>query len=460
MSEGLDFLSLHPFVRATVQDKVLGTIFGSALGDTVGLYTEFLPKTEAERCYPHRKFSLVHPITPRREDQHRDRFPPNAWTDDTDQSLLLLLSYLHNSTNPLPTLPSDFAARLRIWIEQGLLCLDRPPCGIGNLVGKVVKHTDYLTAPSRVARDAWIKTHRFVAPNGSLMRTHPLGVFCIGTPEVEAFRLAADVSLTTHTDPRCVVSCCISVSLIRGLLRGEILSETDLDACLRRAFDWVRSQPDLMNPGNDRSLSPEQVTALLDESEFAKHVRASTMEELELDDSQKMGYVYKCLGSAVLTLRRGIRATSGRGTDLFERLMTDLVMQGGDADTNAAAAGAFLGCWVGYSNLPGDWRDGLAHREWLMKKTERVMRVVGVTEVGGGGEGEGKDDGGKVDLDTAPDGGKGLLSKSQLEERERAFVTALLMKIQERKEAQERERQRGLGKGVGRWFKGAGLGGR
>lgn len=35
----LTFLSLHPFVKSTVVNKVRGTIFGSALGDAIGLYT-------------------------------------------------------------------------------------------------------------------------------------------------------------------------------------------------------------------------------------------------------------------------------------------------------------------------------------------------------------------------------------------------------------------------------------
>jgi hypothetical protein len=38
MSQDILF-ALHPFIRSTVQDKILGVMFGSALGDAIGLYT-------------------------------------------------------------------------------------------------------------------------------------------------------------------------------------------------------------------------------------------------------------------------------------------------------------------------------------------------------------------------------------------------------------------------------------
>ena len=35
----MEYLKLHPFVKQTVEDKALGVMIGSALGDSIGLYT-------------------------------------------------------------------------------------------------------------------------------------------------------------------------------------------------------------------------------------------------------------------------------------------------------------------------------------------------------------------------------------------------------------------------------------
>lgn len=215
-------------------------VVGSALDDTIGLDTEFLTKADSATIYPSRHFQLVDPATALYRDTHRgefllwtettmkltkpygiDRFAALAWTDDTDQALLILLSYLHNSTLDSPNLTNDhlsrdFAARLNIWLSQGLLCLHRHAMGIGSLVGSIVSSSSFLTNPIQVATTKLIGSKRFLAPNGSLMRTHPIGVIGVSMSEEETWRLATDVGRCTHVDPRCVVSCCIEVARYSG----------------------------------------------------------------------------------------------------------------------------------------------------------------------------------------------------------------------------------------------------
>lgn len=460
----MDFLDLHPFVRITAHDKAVGTIIGAALGDAIGLYTEFLPRTECSRAYPTSRFSLLEAdLTPFREDSHRDKFEPADWTDDTDQSLALILSFIHNyipGSDTPPVKPSDIAQRLQIWVTQGLRCLDRPPLGIGMTTGRVLMDPEYLSDPEAVALACWLRSGRSIAPNGSLMRTHPLGVMYVGRTLEEAFQAATDVGRVTHVDPRCVVSCCLVTALVRGIIRGEVASEADLDALIEASFAWVDGKVELMNP-TGKSLDEEGsvlieglegVESTLKREEYRKHCYAKTLRELELDD-KTMGYVFKCLGSAVLTLRLAIRGGLGlhaRSTELFETLISNLVMEGGDADTNACVAGALVGSWVGHSRLPPHWSKGMRNVEWLVVKAESVSFKAGIMEPGPDGRIRMWPD----NHDTGLDGARGMLNKEQLEKMEKDFVLKILLMQKarrERKEAAETAARKGTG--VGKWFR-------
>ena len=275
------------------------------------------------------------------------------------------------------------------------------------------------------------------------MRTHPIGIIGIGLSEIETWRLAVAVGRTTHVDPRCVVACCISVGLVRGMLRGEVVSEAHVDEVVERAYEWVLCQPELMNPGLAAELTEWEVQRHLDRKEFERHVYAKSLEELKLDSQKEMGYVYKCLGSAVLTLRLCIRAAGDKPASktlsktVFESLMTDLIMEGGDSDTNGAAAGAMIGTYLGYANLPSHWALGLAHREWLMAKALRLTKAVGVIE-----------DKIEQEKDEAPDGGKGLMTREQLERRDQEMLAHILKKRRERDEKAKIAKN----KGIAGWF--------
>ncbi|KFY31206.1 hypothetical protein V493_01314 [Pseudogymnoascus sp. VKM F-4281 (FW-2241)] len=460
----MDFLDAHSFVRITAHDKAVGAIIGSALGDAIGLYTEFLPRAECLRAYPTGHFSLLEAdLTPFREDSHRDKFEPGEWTDDTDQSLALILSFVHNyriGSGSAPVKASDIAQRLQIWVTQGLRCLDRPPLGIGMTTGRVLKHPEYLHDPEAVALACWVRSGRSIAPNGSLMRTHPLGVMCAGRTLEETFQIATDVGRVTHVDPRCVVSCCLVTALVRGIIRGEVASEADLDALIEASFAWVDGNKELRNPtgksrdeeGSVTMEGVEGVESTLTGEEYRKHCYAKTLRELELDD-RTMGYVFKCLGSAVLTLRFAIREGLGLhsgSTELFETLITNLVMEGGDADTNACVAGALVGSWVGYSRLPRHWSKGMKNVEWLVVKAEAVSFKSGIMRPGPDARVRMWPD----NVDTALDGNKGMLNEEQLEKMEKDFVLKILLmqKVRrEKKEAADTAARKGTG--VGKWFR-------
>ncbi|KAE8378179.1 ADP-ribosylglycohydrolase-domain-containing protein [Aspergillus bertholletiae] len=425
-SSGLEFLDVHPFVRPTVLDRVRGTIIGGALGDAVGLYTEFLSKDLVRDAYPEGKFQLVEPATELRNDGHRNKFVKTAWTDDTDHALLLLFSFVHTDGKFLR--PTDFAKRLQFWCEQGLRCLDRLPLGLGRTVGSVVCDNKFLDDPIGTAYRHWRNSNCNAAPNGSLMRTHPLGIICLGLTLEETFQLAADFSRVTHADPRCIVSCCLSTALIRGMLRGEVTSEQDVDEMITRSALWVKTWMEEENHLKEGTMELPQLYSTFDHEEYDKHVHVESLDELELDDSMKMGYVYKTLGAGIFMLRCAMRRVNHlslceQPNALFEELITSLVLQGGDADTNATAAGALVGALLGYSQLPSKWKDGLMHGQWLLHKCNGLASVVRISPFIPPYKGS-------SDTDAALDGGKPPLNRQQLYDREHAFMMEYMTKTE------------------------------
>lgn len=432
-SMGIDLKQDGRPVIGDLQDRIIGCLFGSALGDAIGLYTEFLSKAQAKCAYPDAKFSLLTPRgpTPFHHDSHRAKHVPGEWTDDTDQALCILLSFLHNQ-GKLDA--KDFARRLKIWVDQGLRALDTLPLGLGLTVGSTVKHPEFDADPEGVARRFWESKAFHPAPNGSLMRTHPLGLMCLHQDLKTTFNTAAAYSVVTHADPRCLVACAIGTALVRGITMGSIWEEKHIDETIEEAVKWFEEWK-LEQEAKDPSRKDHPG---LDIGELGSHVKASSLEDLNLDEYQKIGYVYKTLGSGIFLLRSAIRTLKGDNyrlatqLSIFEELITGLTMCGGDADTNACFAGALLGSLLGYKALPVHWRDGLKHGKWLMEKSEATCQVLKHT-----------DGGCLIDNDTAPDGGRGFLTAEQMDQRWKSHMEKMVGEKAEndaRKQTQQRRK--------------------
>lgn len=303
-------------------------------------------------------------------------------------------------------------------------------------LAQVILDPVFRTSPAGAARALWEERQRNLAANGSLMRTHPLGIMCLPLSRDARYDTAAAYSQITHFDPRCTLACSISTSLISGILAGEVQDGAHVDSVIEDAYVWVSKQ------------NPDEDGFRLDRGEFERHVYAAKLESLELDDALKTGYVYKALGAAVFCLRRAVREPRGQ-TETFERVIADLIMQGGDADTNACCAGALVGAWVGHASLPAHWRDGLRHGRWLEDKTAALCRVLGVV-VADRYDGE-------HDPDNLTDGERGLLPRDVLDKREQDLLHSILTKKADREGVEKRSREEKKRKeagllGLGRLF--------
>jgi ADP-ribosylglycohydrolase len=164
--------------------------------------------------------------------------------------------------------------------------------------------------------------------------------------------------------------------------------------------------------------------AFLKREEFDRYTHLVTFEPLKLDDSQKMGYIYKCLRSGITALRRAMQDPTTTRNGIFKAIMTELVLTGGDADTNGSVAGALLGAWVGTNQLPPGWIENMTDHAWLVDKTTRLVAAVGIRDA----EGEAAGKAISHDTDTDIYGGRQPLTKAERDERERNMVFVVISK--------------------------------
>ena len=303
-------------------DKVKGTIYGQAIGDALGLGTEFMTDEEMALKYPN---GITH-YSDKFQDRHRKRWKIGDWTDDTDMMLCIANAVVKDKGVDFINIARNF----KEWT-------DGEPMGIGENTYKVLSFSDYEDKPFEVSKMIWEMSHRRSAANGGLMRTSIVGLFPKAVEEC-----AAKICRLTHYDPRCVGSCVIVSQLIHSLVYDESpISYYQMVDIGRKYDSRIEEYIDLAY-NNDN------------------------IEALDLQNWDSVGYTLKTLATALWAY--------GHAQSLEEGLLA-VVRAGGDADTNAAVACAILGAKYGFHSIPSEYVNGLIYREQLGKVIEGLMEI-------------------------------------------------------------------------------------
>ncbi|SIP86068.1 ADP-ribosylation/Crystallin J1 [Pacmanvirus A23] len=328
-------------------NKIIGAIYGHALGDAVGLQTEY----KFKRNNPRIEFPYTESI--------RD-FPVCDWTDDTDHLILIMLSMIENDFQFNST---DIAQRLKQWLTNGFKELgDTRGIGVGGPMRMVISHPQFLIEPSTVAREIWQNSGKKMAENGSLMRTSIVGTI----PDIEfCEKWAAHLSLLTHADPRCVLSCVFQSMLINYLVYKDIKTEKDMDSILTAAIANSRKYIDAYKEFSDEQKTQDSSTTDEELSHWVQTAYTKNISELKLDEMVKVGYVFKSLACSVYILQVIKVAIKNNSVPSFKKVIYKIASECGDADTNCAVAGATLGSYLGYNLLPKEWLNALPNKKWL-----------------------------------------------------------------------------------------------
>lgn len=305
------------------QTKAL--IFGQAIGDALGLASEFMTKEEVKHFYPN-GICFYDDII---QDRHRSLWQKGAWTDDTDQMLCILDSIIENKTINL----TDIAKRFVAWKKTNGI-------GIGRHTLNVLSIGDYIENPFKASELVWNMSRKQSAANGAIMRTAILGCW-IYTDWDHVKSNTENVCKLTHYDPRSVGSCVIITYIVhRCLTNQEILKS------------------DILNIANEY------------DSRIAEYIELAYQDNIEalvLDEQGKIGYTLKTMSVALWAYNHSTNFYSG---------LRIIIEQGGDADTNGAVVGALLGLKFGFNSIPKYLIDNLVGKDVLANKINDFRAIM------------------------------------------------------------------------------------
>lgn len=297
--------------------NIQSLIFGQAIGDALGLASEFMTKEEVKYFYPNGIRSYDDII----QDRHRSLWQKGTWTDDTDQMLCILDSIIENKTIDL----TDIAKRFVAWKQTSGI-------GIGRHTLNVLSIGDYVENPFKASELIWNISRKQSAANGAIMRTAILG--CWNYTDWEQVKANTEnVCKLTHFDPRCVGSCVIITYIAHQYLTNQDVQKSDI-ICIANEYD-------------SRII------------EYVELAYQNNIEALKLDEQGKVGYTLKTMSAALWAYNYSPDFYSG---------LRNVIEQGGDADTNGAVAGALLGLKFGLNSIPKYLIDKLVGKDFLANK--------------------------------------------------------------------------------------------
>jgi ADP-ribosyl-[dinitrogen reductase] hydrolase len=299
-----------------MQERVIGSVVGLALGDAFGAPFEF-----------HRAYQIPDPA-PALEIPWRGG-PAGSTTDDTAMARNLVRSLADRGGFD----PDDVVRRHVEWLRTD-------PPDVGSLTRRVLRRVGAGEAPADAAQRAWEERGPEVsAGNGSVMYCTPLGL-AYANRSHELLEHAPRLSALTHHDQRC---------------RTAVLAVTLAVAAVVRGAERIAAVSEALGSVADREGG--------EELEFLTEA-AGTRRPV---DGPDQGF---CLFAGAIGLQALIRG------EPFEPALRRVVAFGGDTDTNAAVAGALVGAAVGRSSLPPAWLDRLRERPLIEREAAELAPLA------------------------------------------------------------------------------------
>ena len=301
------------------QQRFLGGLYGSLVGDALGVPVEFAGRAARQ----------ADPVTGMRSGGTHGQ-PAGTWSDDGS---LLLCSTESLVEAEFDT--QDMGERFVRWYEGGLWTAHGTIFDIGIATRSALKRIRSGTPAEQAGGK-----DEFSNGNGSLMRILPVVLVLLKEDEETFRRRIHQASAITHGHLRSQMACVFYGLMVRGLVKGlapeQALAET------RLAFTRLyQGNVEITNFWNllNADLSP------WDESQVSSS-----------------GYVMHTLTASLWCLLT---------TSSFAECVLKAVNLGDDTDTTGCVAGGLAGAYYGLEAIPQEWRAALPRQADLASMFQR-----------------------------------------------------------------------------------------
>ena len=303
---------------SVAEAPIVGSILGTAIGDSIGLPYEGLSRRRAGR--------LLGP-----PDRHRFFFGRGMVSDDTEHTCMVAQSLIGSGGDP-DAFGRQLAWGFRLWV-LGL------PAGIGFATLRSILKLWLGVSPR--------KSGVHSAGNGPAMRAAIIGAAVDDGAELT--RLVRSSTRITHTDPR-AESGALAVALAAQMARqSQVVPGA---AFLDRYRAYSKGGDD--EPG--RLIEGDELERLIEDA-----VRAADEGQSTADFAASLGLAKGVSGFVLHTVPVALHAWLTNQRD-FRSAVQAVIQCGGDADSTGAIVGGIVGASVGREGIPEEWLDRLI--EW------------------------------------------------------------------------------------------------
>lgn len=302
-----------------LKSRILGGLWGHAVGDALGVPVEFCSRQERERD----------PVADLRGFGTHNQ-PPGTWSDDTSLTLCTIDTLLHSGED-YGALGRSFVRWLNaeVWTAHGSVF------DVGIATASAIRRLARGVAPLEAGR-----YDKDSNGNGSLMRMLPVAIWFAGRPAADTIEAAHRYSALTHRHPRSQVGCAIYCLTVQRLMTGGVPN-----AAVDMAWRDVNAHYDTASFASELSVYSRLVPVKMFEKLHAQAIRGS-------------GYVVHALEASIWCL---LNSRS------FEEAVLKAINLGEDTDTTGSITGALAGVHYGVEAIPAVWRAALARSDDLDK---------------------------------------------------------------------------------------------